>query len=207
MNTYHLTAISEGKSSYSAVVADAGGAEKTYIVEEDLWKWGRIKPGTALSEDDVAAMGRLALITQGLAHMRKILSYAPVSRAALIERMQEKYGYEEEIAATAADYAIEHGLINEERQAAHLTDVCLHRKCFGKKRIVEELTKRGYTEEVTREATDAVDAAEYLRVLLWLLHQEYRELPRDAEGTKRMVFSLLRLGYTTDEIKTAVAQF
>lgn len=207
MSTYTLTGISEGKSTYSAVVADGTGTEKTYIVEEDLWRWGRLKPGAALTEDDVTDMSRLSLITQGLAHMRKILSYAPISRAALIGRMVEKYGYGEDIAAVAADYAEEHGLIDEHRQAEHLADICLHRKCFGKKRIVEELTRRGYSEALTQSVTDAVSDEEYRRVLLWLLHQEYKTLPEDAEGTKRMVFSLLRLGYTPDEIKAAVALF
>ena len=209
MSTYTLTALSESPAGFSVsvcVTGDAANENAQFLISRELWLWGRLSAGTALSEEQFLDMEHSASFSRALARMRSILSYSGQSRANLITRLRQ-YGFDDAICEETADYAVEHGLVREEAQAEHAADVYLRRKYWGKRRIRAELAARGYSEDVISRALAAIPEEEFRRALRRIIEQKYGRPPRDPEERQKMVLSLLRLGYTGSEIKDAIAEF
>lgn len=209
MSTYTITALSESPAGFSVsvcVTGDAANENAQFLISRELWLWGRLSAGTALSEEQFLDMEHSASFSRALARMRSILSYSGQSRANLINRLRQ-YGFDDAICEETADYAVEHGLVREEAQAEHAADVYLRRKYWGKRRIRAELAARGYSEEVISQALAVIPEEEFRRALRRIIEQKYGRPPRDPEERQKMVLSLLRLGYTGSEIKDAIAEF
>ncbi len=211
MNTYTVLSLSESPAGISVSVSvpsdGKAEAERTeFLISRDQWAWGRLSPGDSVTEDDYGRMEHAAVLSRALARVREILSYSGISRHALIGRLRH-YGFDDGICEEAADYAVAHGLVREKAQAEHAVDIYLHRKYWGKKRIVAELTARGYAPEVIRDAVAAVTEEEFMRTLATILRRKYTKLPEDPQEKQKMILSLLRLGYSAGEIRQAIEDF
>ncbi len=207
---YTVQSISESPAGISlSVLAVRDGTEPEtveFLISRELWQRRRLKPGESLSEEDFLEMEHGATFSRALARMRDILSYSGQSRHGLISRLRH-YGFDDEICEETADYAVEHGLVQEEAQVERAVEIYLRRKFWGRKRIVAELSTRGYAADVIRTAVEAIPDEEYLRALDVILRRKYGTLPADPQERQKMVLSLLRLGYTGSEIKQAIEAF
>ena len=209
MSTYIVKSVSESPAGYSVsvgILRDGTDARESveFLITRELWLWGRLKAEDVLPEDEYFRMEHNATFSRALARMRGILSYSGQSRHSLISRLRH-YGFDDEICEETADFAEEHGLVQETQQAEHAADIYIRRKYWGKKRIIAELSARGYAPEVIRETVDAIPESEFMRALCTLIQKKYGEVPRDGQERQKMVLSLLRLGYSGQEIKDAVA--
>lgn len=210
MSTYIVKSITESPAGISLTVLVDSGTDKTentqFLIARELWLWGRVKAETALPEEVFLEMEHNASFSRALARMRSILSYSGQSRHNLIARLKQ-FGFAEDICEETADYAVEHGLVREEAQAEHAAETYLRRKYWGRRRIMAELSSRGYPEEVIREAVDAIPEEEFRRALRQIIEKKYGMPPSDPGERQKMVLSLLRLGYSGSEIKDAIADF
>jgi len=210
VSTYIVKSITESPAGISLTVLVDSGTDKTentqFLIARELWLWGRVKAETALPEEVFLEMEHNASFSRALARMRSILSYSGQSRHNLIARLKQ-FGFAEDICEETADYAVEHGLVREEAQAEHAAETYLRRKYWGRRRIMAELSSRGYPEEVIREAVDAIPEEEFRRALRQIIEKKYGMPPSDPGERQKMVLSLLRLGYSGSEIKDAIADF
>ena len=183
MSTYIVKSVSESPAGISvAVLISRDGADEAqntqFLISRELWFWGKVKPETDLSEEIFLGMQHSASLSRALARMRSILSYSGQSRANLINRLRQ-YGFDDAICEETAEYAVEHGLVREEAQAEHAAEVYLRRKYWGKKRIAAELSARGYTPEVIRDALDTIPDSEFRRALRQIIEHKYGTPPSD----------------------------
>lgn len=211
MNTYIVKSVTESPAGISLTVqvwdGETAKTENTqFLIARELWLWGRLKAESALTEGVFLEMEHNASFSRALARMRSILSYSGQSRHNLISRLKQ-YGFAEVICEETADYAVEHGLVREEAQAEHAVEIYLRRKYWGKRRIIAELSSRGYPEEVIREAVDAIPEEDFRRALHQIIEKKYGLPPSDPGERQKMVLSLLRMGYSGSEIKDAIAEF
>jgi regulatory protein len=129
-----------------------------------------------------------------------------VSRRTLIHKLKG-YDFSEEICEYAADYAVEHGMVKEDVQVEHAIDTYLRRKYWGRRRIVAELSAKGYPREVIENALAEIPEEEFMHALHVILVRKYGEIPADPQEKQKMILSLLRMGYSGNEIKDALASF
>ncbi|MBQ1976382.1 MAG: regulatory protein RecX, partial [Clostridia bacterium] len=177
-----------------------------YLISREFWHWGRLQSGGAITEEDYLRMERSAALSRAIARMKGILSYSGVSRRTLIHKLKG-YDFSEEICEYAADYAVEHGMVKEDVQVEHAIDTYLRRKYWGRRRIVAELSAKGYPREVIENALAEIPEEEFMHALHVILVKKYGEIPADPQEKQKMILSLLRMGYSGNEIKDALASF
>lgn len=209
MSTYSIKSVSESPAgiSVSILIGTADNYETTeYLISREFWQWGRLQNGSDITEEDFLGMDRSAALSRAIARMKGILSYSGVSRRMLIQRLKG-YDFSEEICTTAADYAVEHGMVREDVQVEHAIDTYLRRKYWGRRRIAAELSAKGYPREVIESALADIPEEDFMHALHVILERKYGEIPADPQEKQKMILSLLRLGYIGSEIKDAIASF
>ena len=209
MITYSIKAVSESPAGMSVtILADTADNANTveYLISREFWKWGRLHSGAVITEEDYFGMEQSAAMSRAIARMKGILSYSGVSRRTLIQKLKG-YDFSEEICGAAADYAVEHGMVREDVQVEHAIDTYLRRKYWGRRRIVAELSAKGYPREVIENALAEIPEEEFMHALHVILVKKYGEIPADPQEKQKMILSLLRMGYSGNEIKDALASF
>ena len=209
MSTYSIKSVSESPAgiSVSILIGTADNYETTeYLISREFWQWGRLQNGSDITEEDFLGMDRSAALSRAIARMKGILSYSGVSRRMLIQKLKG-YDFSEEICTTAADYAVEHGMVREDVQVEHAIDTYLRRKYWGRRRIAAELSAKGYPREVIESALADIPEEDFMHALHVILERKYGEIPADPQEKQKMILSLLRMGYSGNEIKDALASF
>ena len=209
MITYSIKAVSESPAGISVTIwMDTADNANTveYLISREFWKWGRLHCGAVITEEDYFGMEQSAALSRAIARMKGILSYSGVSRRTLIQKLK-RYDFSEEICISAADYAVEHGMVREDVQVEHAIGTYLRRKYWGRRRIVAELSTKGYPREVIEAALDEIPEEDFLHALHVIIDKKYGEVPTDPQEKQKMVLSLLRMGYSGSEIKEAIASF
>ena len=209
MSTYSIKSVSESPAgiSVSILLGTADNYETTeYLISREFWQWGRLQNGSDITEEEFLGMDRSAALSRAIARMKGILSYSGVSRRMLIQKLKG-YDFSEEICTTAADYAVEHGMVREDVQVEHAIDTYLRRKYWGRRRIAAELSAKGYPREVIESALDEIPEEDFMHALHVILERKYGEISADPQEKQKMILSLLRMGYSGNEIKAALASF
>lgn len=209
MSTYSIKSVSESPAgiSVSILVGTADNYETTeYLISREFWQWGRLQNGSDITEEEFLGMDRSAALSRAIARMKGILSYSGVSRRMLIQKLKG-YDFSEEICTTAANYAVEHGMVREDVQVEHAVDTYLRRKYWGRRRIAAELSAKGYPREVIESALADIPEEDFMHALHVILERKYGEIPADPQEKQKMILSLLRMGYSGNEIKDALASF
>lgn len=209
VSTYSIKSVSESPAgiSVSILIGTADNFEVAeYLISREFWYWGRLQNGSDISEEEYLGMDRSASLSRAIARMKGILSYSGVSRRTLIQKLKG-YDFSEEICVCAADYAVDHGMVREDVQVEHAIDTYLHRKYWGRRRITAELSAKGYPREVIDNALAQIPEEDFMRALHVILVKKYGEIPADPQEKQKMILSLLRMGYSGNEIKDALASF
>ena len=209
MSTYSIKSVSESPAgiSVSILIGTADNYETTeYLISREFWQWGRLQNGSDITEEEFLGMDRSAALSRAIARMKGILSYSGVSRRMLIQKLKG-YDFSEEICTTAANYAVEHGMVREDVQVEHAVDTYLRRKYWGRRRIAAELSAKGYPREVIESALADIPEEDFMHALHVILERKYGEIPADPQEKQKMILSLLRMGYSGNEIKDALASF
>lgn len=209
MSTYSIKSVSESPAGISVsirIVTAEANETVEYLISREFWHWGRLQSGGTITEEDYLRMERSAALSRAIARMKGILSYSGVSRRTLIHKLKG-YDFSEEICEYAADYAVEHGMVKEDVQVEHAIDTYLRRKYWGRRRIVAELSAKGYPREVIENALAEIPEEEFMHALHVILVKKYGEIPADPQEKQKMILSLLRMGYSGNEIKDALASF
>ena len=125
----------------------------------------------------------------------KILERRDVSRKMLLDKLTEK-GISNTDAEEVADWLCGLGVVNDERFAG-LVVRHYAAKGYGKRRICDELYRRGIDRELWDTALDTVD-----RLLGAKLRGDV-----SPEGLQRAQGYLLRRGYSWDDIRAATERY
>lgn len=96
------------------------------------------------------------------------------------------------------------GYVDDERFAALYVRELINLKAFGKKRIEQELYKKGISRDIIREALESTELPEDR--LTDIIRRKYMRYLNDEKGVKKTVNSLLRLGYSYSEIRCALEE-
>lgn len=123
-----------------------------------------------------------------------ILSYADNTESRLREKLTAK-GYSREAADDAVQYVISRGWLDERRQAEAALRYLAGVKLYGKRRIFQELRKRGFRREII-DGCD-FDGCDFATNCLRLWEK------RGKTDDERTIAYLIRAGYSGDDIRAA----
>lgn len=181
---------------------DAGNKErrKLLIFTNQYLELG-LRKGMILDEDTFDALEKCSRECLAIRKGSDLLAYSSSSRKRLIDRLKNK-GIDRETAESAASHLAKIGAINEDLNAEHEVSSCL-RKLWGKKRIYQELLAKGYEKEHIANAIEDISKDQMIENCVALFRKKHKMLPDDPNVRKKIVGSLVRYGYTFDEIKRA----
>ena len=133
-----------------------------------------------------------------------LLAFGDNTAKKLTDKLRQK-GFSRDAAAEAVRFCVEKHYINEEDQLRRLMELLCEKKKYGLRRIRQEVYQKGFSEDVVRDFFEETaseldfDAAVYDRVKK--IGAAALSTP---EGKKKHVSSLLRYGFSMDEINRAL---
>ncbi len=133
-----------------------------------------------------------------------ILSYGACSQKMLVSKLVRK-GFEREYATLAALRIAERGYIDDSAAARREAENCLS-KLWGETRIRAHLASKGYSKDAVDEVFFELEEQEidFEENCALLVMKKADKLPTDRADRQKLVASLMRYGYTTDQIKKAL---
>lgn len=159
--------------------------------------------GRELTDDETASLKADAGKAGAMARALRVSGSRALSRGELLDKLREK-GETEENAEEAADRLEKIGALND-REYAGMVVRHYSAKGYGIGRVKNELFRRKVPKEYWEEAlsempdiTGAIDA---------LVGSKLRRAAGDKKEIKKMTDSLLRRGFTWEEIKAAVERY
>ncbi len=160
-----------------------------------------LKKGAILDEDAFDEIERCSKECLAIRKGTELLSYSSSSKKRLIGRLRNK-GIDRESAEIAVSHLASVGAINEESDVERQVDLCL-KKLWGKKRIYNELLVKGYEKEYILSALENITKEQMIENCVLLINKKHKTIPEGSDVRKKIVGSLVRYGYTFDEIKFA----
>ena len=136
-----------------------------------------------------------------LAGLRALGAFGASPRR-LIEKLCAK-GHKRDVATLAVAELSEKGFLKEEESAEREAERGLA-KLWGDRRILADLRAKGYTSEAIRYAALRLQNEDGAARCVALMRKRRITIPSDAPAMQKLVSSLVRYGYTPQEIKTAL---
>ena len=177
------------------VFLDGGTCLK--VTEKELLNFG-LRAGDELDAEIVTRLRESAGLSNIRAKAAEMIAKRPLSRNALVRKLTEKGALPEE-AESAADWLTEIGALNDTEYAATLARDCAA-KGYGPAKIRAKLYEKGVPKELWDAAmSDLPDGHAQIDAYL---SRKVSGTP-DADTKRRLTASLLRRGFSWDDIRAA----
>ncbi|MBE6774783.1 MAG: regulatory protein RecX [Ruminococcaceae bacterium] len=189
----------EGKGDKIHVLVDG---EYYFTVDRNYFAVMGIYQGKEVEKDELALLGEQAERRRAYNCAVGYLSRRDHSSAELLLKLRQK-GYRE-----SAEYAVEklrnEGYVDDERFARMYVRELINVKKYGRKRVVQELYRKGVDREVISLVLEETHFDE--SDLCALISRKYLRYLSDEKGIKKTVAALMRMGYSFSEIKSALGR-
>ena len=191
---------SQRKKGRFLVEMEDGGILR--VTEEELLRFS-LREGRELDGGELEALEASAKASAARTAAANIIGSRPLSKRELTRRLVRK-GAAEEDAGAAADWLEETGAVNDRAYAAMLARHYAG-KGYGKARIREEMRRRGVDRELWDEALE--ELPDQSETLDRLIQKKCRGDLSDRREVKRVSDSLLRRGFSWNEVKEALRRY
>ncbi len=188
------------------VSEEVRGGREMFLLSAGEWKRLVLRlgncpvPGDAVTEALYDALKGSAERTEALRECGRYLSSRDRSEREIRRRMREKG-----IGEDAAEYAIgvlrKRGYLNEEAASERLAQNLVRSSHYGRRRIAAYLISHGYPADTARRAADSVPDEDVAEALRWQMARKKAPDPADRGATQKWMASLMRLGFTAEEIR------
>lgn len=189
----------EGKGDKIHVLVDG---EYYFTVDKAYFALMGIYQGKEVSREELSALGENAEKRRAYNCAVGYLSRRDHSARELILKLRQK-GYGES-AVYAVDKLCSEGYVDDERFARMYVRELINIKKYGKRRIEQELYRKGVDREIVSLVLEETEFGE--DELCALINRKYLRLLSDEKGIKKTVASLMRMGYSFSEIKSALSK-
>lgn len=136
-----------------------------------------------------------------------LLARRDLSRRELEQKLcHEKGRYHaenREVAQATAERMEQLGYVNDEAYAQRLAEQLVHVKLYPKRRVTEELMRRGIARDLAREAARATETDETELALAFLAKKRYT-VPVTVQERQRIAGALSRYGYDAETVERAL---
>ncbi len=175
--------------------------EYKMTVDNDFYLLASFSEGSELSSEQLLELEEQVAVRRAFNKASELLSRRDHSEKELLSKLRQK-GF-----AEGAEQAIEklrsYGYVDDARFAASYASELQRLKHFGKRRIEQELFKKGVERSVVSDVLSSLDFSEAELVEL-IMKKYYRNLNTE-KGVQKTINALIRAGYGFGEIKTALS--
>ncbi len=133
-----------------------------------------------------------------------LLDYKDYSYSEIVKKLEKNYG--EDIAFEVADKLAELKIIDDRRYAKGLARKYFEVKFYGVYRVRQELRLRGIPKMVIDEVVEPYQNTVNERICK-LIQKKYPDAISDPKIKQRAINALARMGYSYDDIKTAMDEY
>ncbi len=162
------------------------------------------KAGTPISEEGL----ELLLKTSEYNRARERALYLLGLRDYACRELEKKLLTEArpEIAAQVIARLAEVGLLDDERYAARMAQSLSRSKGYPKRRVVQELQRRGVDREMAGYAAEELEIADFQQALA-LIEKKYYNKMTDRPSREKVMAALARRGFSFEAIRQAFSLF
>lgn len=154
--------------------------------------------GEALSDIDLYSQ-----VTAAYSSALASFAYIPSSLRALYRKLIVK-GFSKETSRAAIDIIRERGFVDEEDIAIRRAELMLE-KLWGRSRILKKLCEEGFPGNVIERVSDSLDGVDFSESCKRVIEKKYTEIPEDRKERDKMYAALIRLGYSSSDIRKAIS--
>ncbi len=177
--------------------------EYVLTVDEGYFVCLRLKNGQEISEEEFLSLSEKINHRRAYNAAVSLLARRDHSEKELFRKLCEK-GYAEG-AETALERLKNEGYVDDLRFAVSFSNELIRLKHYGKRRVEQELYKKGVSRDDISEALCAVKFEE--DALHELIRRKYIFKIKDDKSRQKTIAALMRLGYGYSEIKEALNCF
>lgn len=159
--------------------------------------------GRELEEDEMEQLKEASSLYMAKSKALKLMGTRPMSRYELESKLTDK-GISPNGASSAADWMEELGAIDDREYAAMIVRH-YQAKGYGIGRIKSEFIRRGINRELWDEALESLQSSE--EKLDKLVRTRLQNQGTDRTEIKKLSDSLIRRGFTWEEVKTAIDRY
>ena len=174
--------------------------EYSFTVDEAYFLSMGIYNGKEVESDELEEIKQIVSVRRAYNYAVTLLSRRDHSERELMTKLSQK-GY-----ADGAEEAIAKlrngGYVSDERFARLYVRELQTLKKYGKKRIEQELYRKGIDRDIIREVLEETDFDE--NQLVSLIERKYGRYLSDEKGVQKTINGLLRMGYSYGEIRDAL---
>lgn len=170
--------------------------DETYFLSMGIWN------GKEVDEDELEEIRQTVSVRRAYNYAVNLLSRRDHSERELMTKLTQK-GYGDG-AEEAINKLRDSGYVSDERFARLFVRELQTFKKYGKKRIEQELYRKGVDREIIREVLDETDFDE--GELVSLIRRKYGRYLSDEKGVAKTINGLLRMGYSYGEIRNALRE-
>lgn len=172
------------------------------ISEEQYLRFG-ISEGAFLDDEKFLAIREEMLFDNARRAAFSILSCGENNKKTLATKLQAR-GFSYELSKNVSVYMEHRGYIDEKKQIGLLCDTYIKKK-FGKLKIINELISKGYLrEDVMNYVSEGLADVDFGSLCADVIRAKHTPLPKTGEEIKKMIASLMRLGYAVVDIKAGI---
>ncbi len=133
-----------------------------------------------------------------------LISRREHSRKEIITKLSQRgYG---EVADEVADRLEEKGYLDDERFANMYAQELKSRRSFGKRRISQELYMKGIDRDIIYDVLENLEESPQEEIID-ILSRKYPHCLEDEKNKARAVNGLIRLGYSSYDIRSAIREY
>ena len=111
-----------------------------------------------------------------------------------------------EIAERVVERLTEVGLLDDERYAERLAQCLSRSKQYPKRRVAQELQRRGVDRETAQSAAEEIDCEDYKQALALIVKRYYNKM-NERESRQKVMAALARRGFSYEAIRQAMAAY
>lgn len=141
-------------------------------------------------------------ISRAIQKGMELLGYGAMSRRRLISKLTAR-GIDRACAEGAVDYLASEGYLSEDDAAMRFAEQGA-RKLWGPRRIREDLFARGFTSDVVVQVMEDLETVDFVESCATVIAKKYGKIPTDPAARRKMMAALMRLGYTSEQIREAM---
>lgn len=179
-------------------------ADGEYILTltEDTAFDAGLKIGKTLDIETLSQIEKSSLVVKAKAKAYNYLSYGDMSAKTLRTKLL-RAGFDEEITDLCVDYMTESGYIDDERYAQALANYLATVKCYGPRRIEQEMYAKGIDRDIAQSAIDglSVDFCETIKA-----HIPKNINIHDKKARAKLCAALVRRGFDFDTINYVIKE-
>lgn len=195
-----ITDIAKAKGDRYTIYVDN---EYFTILDIEIIMQNHLKIDKEITDEDMQDLLRQGQRRTARERAYYLLSYRDHSKKELYDKLLKNAC--PEVALEILQLVESQGLLNDEEYAGKLARYYLESKKWGGKKAYFELLRRGIDKELAKTAIDECDV-DYVVQIKVLIEKKYYDCLDDYKAKQKAIAALLRLGFSYDDIKTAIEE-